>query len=99
MDIIGRQQNNVALFGVGIATRKPLYPIHEVRGGYDNINEVSTATSSATTPNVFYSFYSQNFINNINNKNTKNNHSTLLLRAINLLILLAIGSAGLKINS
>lgn len=47
------RQNNVAMFGM--ATRKPMYPIPEVRGSSDN--EVSTAVSSATTVGYNYRIF------------------------------------------
>lgn len=52
----GRQSNNVPMFGIGgIATRKPMFPIPEVRGSSDN--EVSTAISSATTVGCNYRIF------------------------------------------
>lgn len=50
------RHNNVAMFGIGgIATRKPMYPIPEVRGSSDN--EVSTAISSAPTVGYNYRIF------------------------------------------
>lgn len=50
------RHNNVAMFGIGgIATRKPMFPIPEVRGSSDN--EVSTAISSATTVGYNYRIF------------------------------------------
>lgn len=47
-------RHNKLAFG-GIATRKPMYPIPEVRGSSDN--EVSTALSSATTVGCNYRIF------------------------------------------
>ncbi|KAJ6637534.1 Lachesin [Pseudolycoriella hygida] len=56
------RHNNVAMFGIGgMATRKPMFPIPEVRGSSDN--EVSTAISSA--PTVGYNYRTFFVVNSV----------------------------------